>query len=590
MTLSGLILLAEKRAGVLLGAAVVVCLFLVSLMRERLGGPGPDGDDVMRLVQIRDLLAGQGWFDLSQPRLGPEGGTLMHWSRLADLPIVLMTFLLAPFVGQDAALMAAVTAWPILSSGIVVAGLVAGARGIGGRGAALVTAILTLVILCQHFRFLAGSIDHHNLQLGLLMLSAGLLVDTARSPMRSTGAGVAAALAVAVGAEVYVFVGVIAAFVALEWALTGERARPGAVTFGASFAAGLAAIFLLTVSPEQYSAVRCDALSIVSLVAGGIGGTGLALAAQLNSGRAVSVRLMSLGALGLVCGGVLLAFGPQCMSNPLDSLPPEVQALWLSRVDEARPTLAYLGTQPGEVTFRLGTLVAGIAAALYLAILRPEVRRMAILLGLLTAVSLLCALYQTRFYVFGQLFAILPLATLVAMVHSGRAAHIPKIAYLAVLALSLPPVWGAAGNMLRPAGAAAAVEAAELTSEACDIGEIVKELNTLPAGRVLAPASYTPHILLYTDHSVLYGHYHRNGPGMAMAINIFLVPPEEARPALAGAKAGYILVCPGEGDALFFSHHAPDGLLAQLADENVPGWMSPVLTAGGAVVYEVAMP
>ncbi|MCA1969044.1 MAG: hypothetical protein LDL42_07920, partial [Rhizobium sp.] len=48
---------------------------------------GVDNDDAMRLVQVRDLLGGQSWFDLTQYRLGLDGGTLMHWSRLVDLPI-----------------------------------------------------------------------------------------------------------------------------------------------------------------------------------------------------------------------------------------------------------------------------------------------------------------------------------------------------------------------------------------------------------------------------------------------------------------------------------------------------------------------
>ena len=42
----------------------------------------PDPDDVLRMVQVRDLLAGQGWFDLTQHRLdAPVGGVAMHWSR-----------------------------------------------------------------------------------------------------------------------------------------------------------------------------------------------------------------------------------------------------------------------------------------------------------------------------------------------------------------------------------------------------------------------------------------------------------------------------------------------------------------------------
>src|ERR1700730_3345255 len=34
-----------------------------------------DTDDAMRLVQLRDFLGGQGWFDLHQPRLGPPVGS-----------------------------------------------------------------------------------------------------------------------------------------------------------------------------------------------------------------------------------------------------------------------------------------------------------------------------------------------------------------------------------------------------------------------------------------------------------------------------------------------------------------------------------
>src|SRR3990167_2986593 len=91
---------AEQHAGLLLSAAVIASLLIVSLLSGSFGKIGPDGDDVMRLVQVRDLLNGQGWFDLVQPRLGPEGGTLMHWSRLVDLPIAAIAAPLQTFIGQ----------------------------------------------------------------------------------------------------------------------------------------------------------------------------------------------------------------------------------------------------------------------------------------------------------------------------------------------------------------------------------------------------------------------------------------------------------------------------------------------------------
>ena len=43
-----------------------------------------DTDDAMRLVQMRDFIAGQGWYDLHQPRINPPAGYDSHWSRLID--------------------------------------------------------------------------------------------------------------------------------------------------------------------------------------------------------------------------------------------------------------------------------------------------------------------------------------------------------------------------------------------------------------------------------------------------------------------------------------------------------------------------
>ncbi|HLW92521.1 MAG TPA: hypothetical protein VKS78_14645, partial [Roseiarcus sp.] len=43
-------------------------------------------DDAMRMVEVRDWLAGQAWFDLHQYRLDPPGGVFMHWTRVLDVP------------------------------------------------------------------------------------------------------------------------------------------------------------------------------------------------------------------------------------------------------------------------------------------------------------------------------------------------------------------------------------------------------------------------------------------------------------------------------------------------------------------------
>ena len=77
---------------------------------------GPDEnlstDDAMRLVQVRDLLAGQGWFDTTQYRLDPPAGVLMHWSRLIDLPIAALTHLGGTVLPQAMAERVATIVWP----------------------------------------------------------------------------------------------------------------------------------------------------------------------------------------------------------------------------------------------------------------------------------------------------------------------------------------------------------------------------------------------------------------------------------------------------------------------------------------------
>ncbi|MEL7285710.1 MAG: hypothetical protein AAGJ68_14405, partial [Pseudomonadota bacterium] len=62
-------------------AIAILALNIPNLFVEERLGP----DDLMRLQQVRDLLAGQDWFDVNQHRLlTPEQGD-MHWSRLPDI-------------------------------------------------------------------------------------------------------------------------------------------------------------------------------------------------------------------------------------------------------------------------------------------------------------------------------------------------------------------------------------------------------------------------------------------------------------------------------------------------------------------------
>src|SRR5579872_2177391 len=60
-------------------------------------------DDAMRLAQVRDLLAGQSWYDLTQWRMNVPFGLPMHWSRLIDAPIAGLILLFRQFLAPQSA-------------------------------------------------------------------------------------------------------------------------------------------------------------------------------------------------------------------------------------------------------------------------------------------------------------------------------------------------------------------------------------------------------------------------------------------------------------------------------------------------------
>src|SRR5690349_21236823 len=83
-------------------AAVIVIAAIAAVGGfEELAG-NADNDSSLRLVEVRDLLAGQGWFDLHQYRMGTEGGFLMHWSRLVDAPIAAIILVVTAVTGSQA--------------------------------------------------------------------------------------------------------------------------------------------------------------------------------------------------------------------------------------------------------------------------------------------------------------------------------------------------------------------------------------------------------------------------------------------------------------------------------------------------------
>ncbi|OYW46292.1 MAG: hypothetical protein B7Z31_15785, partial [Rhodobacterales bacterium 12-65-15] len=95
-------------------AAILVLALNVARRAPQIGEllMAGDGDDLTRLQQVRDWLAGQSWFDTTQYRILPPEGVSIHWSRYVDLGIAAFLVPASWVLSQTGAEHFAIILWP----------------------------------------------------------------------------------------------------------------------------------------------------------------------------------------------------------------------------------------------------------------------------------------------------------------------------------------------------------------------------------------------------------------------------------------------------------------------------------------------
>ncbi|WP_371396806.1 hypothetical protein [Fretibacter rubidus] len=586
------------------GLLMIALIFIMAAAKGSLGDIGQDNDDVMRLVQIRDYLLGQGWFDTNQYRLGLAGGTDMHWSRIPDIPLIILTHIFDLFTTQETALQISYTVWPPLSALVLIFAMTTGAKfwaaqyGINPKATYGFTLVLLAFFVLNFYRFTPGAIDHHNVQMGLVAWAVVLLLDPKRRFWTFAASGAAVATSLAVGVEVYIFAAIICAFVALNWMVLGASARAGTQGFGLGLCAGLVVCFFGTIAPSEYGVVACDALSLITLSAALVGGLGLASLASGLSARSLMLRFMGLGVLGVACVLVLSFQAPQCLNNPLNVLPDVVDRLWLSNISEAKGLSLGMKNAAMEIPYMLGAPLLALGM-LIVAIWKNRRWGGTVLILMLLLGALGLTIYQQRFFPFAYVVSILPLAGWIAKTYQAGvgklAAHddasdTPKpsnIAYIGALALSVPLIWAVPGILMSEADNAA-TEASKAT--ACYSSSVMDALNTLPTGVIAATSNGGAPILNATKHRSISGNYHRNITGIALQINIGTSTPDVAKSLLKDNDIDYLHFCRPTAETQNLIDENPDGLYGVLKQGIVPDYLTPAvddLEDGDVTIYKV---
>jgi hypothetical protein len=554
-------------------------LATAALCASTLLGPGPslaewlgDTDDALRLVSVRDLLAGAPWYDTTLSRVGAPAPLVSHWSRLVDAPLALLIGGFSPLIGREGAELAARIVWPLLTF-LLLAYLVAReAERQGGRLAAAFAMFLLTTSAIALAQFRPGRIDHHNVQ--ILCAVAGLLVlaRSVKEPRYGWNAGALLGLGLAVGYEAMALLVPTLGLAALA-AICRPQLGAGITRAGAAAAAALVAALIATQPPLGWFEARCDALSLnlVLLAAYAAGG----LWAACVCGARLPARLAVL-ACAVGCGFILYAgIEPACLAGPFGQVGDALRPLWLDHVIETK-SLLWLGrSHPGTALGLFGFLLAGVAAQIALWRRRPDATTTFATAVVATAAALGC--WQVKLLPYAAWLAVLPLSVWAATLSGTRLLSAPAIRFAAVVLLSqstLDAGFSALTAAFRQQAdtAPSAVEAAD-PRQPCYQSPSVRQLAALAPGLVAADLDLGPYIVALTPHRVLAAPYHRIERSILANHAILAGTPEAALTRLRALGVGYIALCDSRAPA---SGSTPETLRTRLLAGRPPDGLAEV--------------
>ena len=545
-----------------------------------------DTDDNMRLMQVRGLLAGQGWYDLTQYRLNPPGGFNIHWSRIVDLPLAALILVFKPFVGVAWAERLACGIAPMLPLTIVLAALAFTVRRLVAPTAYALAIVILLGAGATMLMFMPMRIDHHGWQLAMLSLTVAGLADERRA-RGGMIVGLATAVSLSIGLEMLPYGAMAGAIVTLRWVIDRGDARrltAYALTLGGGSALGFA---LFASNANQ--ALRCDALTPVWLSVLVVGGAKLFVMARINPHARTHRLGMALVAGTIIAVGFALAY-PQCLSRP-EGVSQELADTWLNHVREAKPIYHH----PWRVGVTIAALpIAGLIGAIVAAWRARGTPAMAawIPVTLFTAFAAAMLLWQVRAGPAAQMLAV-PGATALAWIvvpwclgHRFMAVRVlgPVLAFLVVsgliAGLVLEPIrislLGWQFNSAVPAPPKRHVQTVNRANARCNSVPAMRVLNRVPASVVFTHNDLGPRLIVLTHHYGISGPYHRNGDAILDVHHAFTGSPGDFRAIAKRHGARLLLTCPNMAETTVYRARASDGFYGQLAKNRVPSWLIPV--------------
>lgn len=583
--------ISGRRAMLLAALAVMLIVGGTMLVKDssRLALALGDTDDATRLILVRSLIHGTGWYDQLLTRFSPPEGVYMHWSRLMDGGLYALNRLFALFTTDAKAETLMRMIWPLLWIAPAALALLYGVRRFGPT-AVFAGLVVLLVDGMLYAQFHPGRVDHHSAQITFCMIAlAGALTPGPRL-WGGLIAGAAIGVGLGVGLEALAFNILIGASFGLRFLIDPKEGRR-VQAFGAALAASSVAVFVVQTPPWRWGVAACDALAINTTVGLGIAGVGIVLAVWATRDRPLTLRVLGIGLAGAAAAGAYLWIDPACIHGPFAEVDERIKPFWLNNVSEVLPITRIMRGKPAEATELIASFVVATLAWLWLGAWREYRRDLGFwLLGALLVAAMVQGLLAVRMQNYAQWFA----APIVAIAAADLARRYAKEAMLATaaFAIALSPVVAATAsaysyNRIFPPKAGR-----KTPKDFCFNTASYRELAKLPPGLVLSDIDLGPFIVAHTPHNTVAAPYHRLSRGILATRGVLAGQADtEAEQRARALGVTYVLGCRAHGVNADRTGLAADTLVKRLDAGKAPAWLERVSKDKAAIdIYRVKPP
>lgn len=529
----------------------------------------PGNDDYMRYRQFLSWIENGNWYLVPDNDFNPQDGVVIHWSRLPDIPLALVYFVVQQYSTDAVAANLAMIAVPSLYLMGTLAAVGLCANKLSGKDASKL-AMLMVLLSPLVTKYVPGAIDHHNLQLCLLAWTLALTpfsrVD-GRNIKKAWLQGGLIALSLWVGVENLPLFAILMLILVLQGYYTYVHALKYA-NISCLSTALFSLLFTVINRPiDEFFLIRYDAISILVVVLF-LSGTVYSFFSIVSFSRSKTRRVKKTARLVLLLFVFfpLIALYPFLLKGVFHEYPHLLQLYWLKHVTEAKPIIDYVASNGvlSEKNYLLFMIPALVSPFFIVGDRKYNANYIVFTLSLL-----LPLFWQSRMIYASFIFMVPVQAAFCSYMMNRYSNQMVRLVFMLV---SMPLFL----NVLMKMPTMFTTESSEPQVGAGGIKHKVNVLNDnrIERSLILAPISYGAPILALTNNRIISAPYHRNISGNTLVIEVFLSSDEDfITGAMKSHSVDYVMFGEDVGSAIFLIDSENDAFASRLDRGDIPDWL-----------------